>query len=84
MNKWIWDFSRCRVLKENEWPANIRCPKCWFHGESRTIEWDYKPVLFWIFFFCFPVVWGLVYDYLTPKNSYICPNCWNDYVERIQ
>lgn len=76
---WIGDFSRCKILKE--WPANIRCPKCWFHGITKEIKWDYNPVIFWILFLFFPVIWGILYYLFASKNRYVCPDCETDYVE---
>lgn len=76
---WIGDFSRCRILKE--WPANIRCPKCWFHWITKEIKWDYNPVIFWILFLFFPVIWGILYYLFASKNRYVCPDCETDYVE---
>ena len=75
----IGDFSRCRILKE--WPANIRCPKCWFHGITKEIKWDYNPTIFWILFLFFPVIWGILYYLFASKNRYVCPDCETDYVE---
>lgn len=75
----IGDFSRCRILKE--WPANIRCPKCWFHWTTKEIKWDYNPVIFWILFLFFPVIWGILYYLFASKNRYVCPDCETDYVE---
>ena len=76
---WIGDFSRCRILKE--WPANIRCPKCWFHWITKEIKWDYNPVIFWILFLFFPVIWGILYYLFASKNRYVCPDCETDYLE---
>ena len=78
---WIGDFSRCRVLKENEWPANIRCPKCWFHGIAKEIRGDYNPTIFRVLFLFFPIVWGILYYLFTTKTRYVCPDCSNDYLE---
>lgn len=78
---WIGDFSRCRVLKEKEWPANVRCPKCGFHWVTKENKGDYNPVIFWILFLFFPVIGGIVYYLFSSKNTYVCPNCSNDYLE---
>ena len=76
---WIGDFSKCKILKE--WPANIRCPKCWFHGITKKIKWDYNPIIFWILFLFFPVIWGILYYLFTSRDKYVCPHCETDYLE---
>lgn len=78
---WIGDFSRCKILKG--WPANVRCPKCWFHWTTKEIKGNYNPVFFWILFLFFPIIGGILYYLFTTKTKYVCPDCENDYLETL-
>ena len=79
---WIGDFSRCKILKE--WPANVCCPKCWFHGLTKEVKWNYNSTIFWILFLFFPIVGGILYYLFTTRTKYVCPDCENNYLEILE
>lgn len=65
-------------------PSNIRCPKCLFQWASKEIKWDYNPVFFWMLFFFFPIIWGVLYYHFTTKTKYICSECESEDIEFLE
>ena len=78
----IGDFTNCSILKQ--WPVEIRCPKCWFHGITKEVQGDYSALVFWILFLFFPIIGGLLYFLFTTRTKYVCPNCESDYLEVLK